>query len=148
MVADLKTVTTKIAKLEQRVDMVEQPIRFMHKRMDELESYTRRWNLKLMRVPKSAQENVRPEVLKICQVLLPSMKYKFVDAIDTVHRLGKKRQSTDDTRPRGIILQFVSRVCRDSVWRAAKNSSYLREHGLLFKKDFSKGDREEAEAVA
>lgn len=59
MNANLKAVTMKMAKLEQRVVIVEQPIRFMQKRMDELETYMRRWNLKLMGVPKSAQANGR-----------------------------------------------------------------------------------------
>lgn len=69
------------------------------------------------------------------------MKEKLSDSIDTVHRLGKKRQSTGDG-PRGIILQFVSRVCRDAVRKAAKSSDYLKEQGMQFREDFSKGDRE------
>ncbi len=86
-------------------------------RPDEQESYWRRWNLKLLGVPKAAQENVHLEVIKICQVILPSIEDKLADATDIIHRLGK-RQHAGDPRPRGIILRFVSRVSRDGVWKA------------------------------
>lgn len=60
--------------------------------------------------------------------------------IDTVHRLGKKKgkELSNINKPRGIIIQVTSRVIRDSVWKAAKKSEYLRSHGLHFAEDLSK----------
>ncbi|KPP62758.1 hypothetical protein Z043_119039, partial [Scleropages formosus] len=66
---------------------------------------------------------------------------KLADAVDTAYCLGKSRQTDVGGRPRAIILQFMSRVCRDAVWRTAKTSSYLKSHGLQFMEDFSKEDR-------
>lgn len=133
MADDLRAVTTKMAILEKRVDSLEQPIRKVQRRMDELKSYTRRWNLKLMGVPESENENTRLAVTKICQAVLTSMREK--------HRL-KRQANNNNIGPRAIILQFVSRVCRDAIWKAAKVSPYLKDRGLEFKEDFSKGDRE------
>ncbi|XP_024121191.1 uncharacterized protein LOC112142174 [Oryzias melastigma] len=144
---DLRGVTLKMAALEQRMDSLETPVKLLQKRMDDFESYSRKLNLKLVGVPETEKEDIRHVVIKICQMVLPSWKEKLVDAVDSIHRLGNRRQATNNTRPRAIILQFVSRVCRDAVWKAAKDSLYMKDHGLQFKEDFSKGDREKRQRL-
>ena len=109
--------------------------------ISDLERYSRRWNLRLNGVKESQKENAWREVIEICQAVEPEEKGRLADAVDTVHRLGAKWQG--DNRPRGIIIQFISRVCRDSVWKAAKTSSYLRGNGLRFSEDLSKEHREQ-----
>lgn len=128
---ELKNVKERVSKLERRVDAVDEPVKLTQRKLDELDTYFRRWNLKLYGLPEEANEQVRQEAVKICQAVLPEEKVKLGEAIDVVHRLGKKRQN--DSRPRPIILRFVARLYRDAVWRAAKNSAYLREHPLRFK---------------
>lgn len=59
-----------------------------------------------------------------------------------VHRLGKMQQGGPKERPRVTIMQFSVRSYRDAIWKAAKNSSYLKESGLRFMEDFSAGERE------
>ncbi|XP_055006462.1 carcinoembryonic antigen-related cell adhesion molecule 8-like [Boleophthalmus pectinirostris] len=115
--------------------------------MDEIETYTRRWNLRLTGGPQTDQEDVRAKVIQICQEVVPDTKNKLVDSVETVHRLGRRRAAAEGSAPRHIIVQFVSRVCRDAVWREAKTSLYLRQHGLCFKEDISKGDRERQEKL-
>lgn len=66
------------------------------------------------------------------------MREKLVDPIVTANPLGNKRYANNNARSRAIILQFVFRVCRDTVWKVAKNSPYLKDRGLQFKEDFSK----------
>lgn len=73
-------------------------------------------------------------------MVVPAMKDKLVDALDTFHRFGNRRPATSNAKPRASILQFVSRVCRDAFWTAADDSPYMKEHRLLFKEDFSQGD--------
>lgn len=135
---NIKAVSAKMAVIEKRVDLLEQPVKALQRQIDELESYSRRCNLKLLGVRESDQENLRQVVIKTCQMVAPSMKEKFVHGIDEVHRLGKIRQEM--TGPRPIIFHFTSREYKDAVWKAGKESSYLKEHGLQL--DFSKGDQE------
>ncbi len=84
------------------------------------------------------ENNVRKEVIRICQNLLPEYSDRLPDVIDTVHRVGMKKVNYT----RGVIIQFSSRTLRAAVWAAAKNSSYLREKGLRFREDLCKTDRE------
>ena len=74
--------------------------------------------------------------------MLPDKRGTLAEHVDTVHRLGRRRHPVEGTKPRGIIIQFISRVSRDAVWRAAKTSSYLKKRRLQFKEDLPKGDRE------
>ncbi|KAK7910103.1 hypothetical protein WMY93_014787 [Mugilogobius chulae] len=138
---DVKTVTTKVEQLEKRVEQVEQPVRMAQKRIDEMETYTRRWNLLLNGVPETVQEDVRGKVIDICQQVVPDMRDCLADKVDTVHRLGRRRPA-EGAQPRTIIVQFIARVCRDAVWKAAKTSPFLNQQGFRFKEDLSKGDKE------
>ncbi|KAL0161723.1 hypothetical protein M9458_045448, partial [Cirrhinus mrigala] len=140
--SELKSVAAKVMCLERRVDQVEQPISQMQRRMDDLETYMRRRNLKLIGIPEVADENIRLEVVRICQAVLPSEKEKCSEVVDVVHRLGKPQPGSGGGRPRATIIQFSTRTYRDAIWKAARNSSYLRDNGLQFREDFSKGDRE------
>lgn len=65
----------------------------MQRRMDDMETYLRRRNLRIGGIPENAHEDIRLEVIKICQNVLPSAKDKLSDVIDVVHRLGKIQQS-------------------------------------------------------
>lgn len=146
--AELKVVTDKVAKLEHKVGLVEQPLNQMRRRIDELETHSRRCNLRLFGVPESEQEDVRGRVVAICREVLPNNRERMTDYIDVAHRLGTRRRTTrDNTQPRAIIVRFAYRFYRDAVWSAAKSSTYLEENGLFFKADFSKGDRERREKL-
>ncbi|XP_056121133.1 uncharacterized protein LOC130099452 [Rhinichthys klamathensis goyatoka] len=141
--AEIKDIKEKSAVLEKRIANNDARLGSAELRIADLESYSRRWDLCLFGVPEADKEDVRQEVIGICQAVLPAEKAKLPCLIDTVHRLGQKKgkELSNIDKPRGIIIQFTSRVIRDSVWKAAKRSEYLRSHGLRFAEDLSKMDR-------
>lgn len=136
-VKDLKVKTVATESLAKKIELnsQEQERRLLH-----LEAYSRRWNLRVHGVPETEREDVRGKSIDICQQLLPNAQGKLSDSVDTVHRLGRKRMG--DNKPRGIIVQFTSRFHRDAVWRAAKESSFLRNNNLKISEDLSQADRE------
>lgn len=139
--AEIRDIKAKVTVNEKRISCEEKRVTAAEQRIAELEAYSRRWNLRLYGVPEAEkEENAREETINICQAVLPEHKSKLPDVIDSVHRLGRRKK--DNSKPRGIILQFTSRVYRDAVWKAAKKSAYLRDKGLRFAEDLSKGDRE------
>lgn len=127
------TLEKRVVREEGRVDICQQ-------RISDLEKYSRRWNLRLYGVEESEKEDVWQKAIGICQAVLPEQKNRLTDTIDTVHRLGAKRQN--DTKSRGIIFQFSTRFCRDAIWKAAKKSSFLRDNSQRFAEDLTKEDRE------
>ena len=138
--AEIKDVKNKVSTLEKKMAKEEKRVDTCQQRVSELERYSRRWNLRLYGVEESEKENIRKKAIEVCQAVLPEEKGRLADTIDTVHRLGTKQQN--DNKPRGIIIQFIARACRDAVWKAAKTSPHLRDNGLRFAEDLSKEDRE------
>lgn len=138
--AEIKDMKVKISTIEKQASCEEKRVNVCQQRISELERYSRRWNLRLHGVGETEKEDVRKKAIQICQEVLPEQKDKLVDNIDVVHRLGNKQPN--DPKPRGVIIQFSSRIQRDAVWKAAKTSRFLRDNGLRFAEDLSKEDRE------
>lgn len=126
--------------IERRVEKSEQSTLTCMNRVTDLERYGRRWNIKLHGIPEAAKENIREEVIRICQEVLPQDRDQLPAAIDIAHRVGSKRPN--EPRPRAVIIRFVVRRYREAVWKAAKNNPFLRNHGLHFTEDLTKEDRE------
>ncbi|XP_061784250.1 uncharacterized protein [Nerophis lumbriciformis] len=67
-------------------------------RITEMERYSRRWNLRLHGVAKRVEDrDVREEVIRVCQALLPSDAERLPNVIDTVHRVGVKKPKGNRT---------------------------------------------------
>ncbi|KAK5623142.1 hypothetical protein CRENBAI_019132 [Crenichthys baileyi] len=128
--AEMKDVKGEVSDLEKKVTREEGRVDNCQQRLAELERYLRRWNLRLQGAEETEKEDIRRKEIEICQSVLAEHKHKLPDAIDVVHRLGAKRPG--GTKPRGIIIQFTSRILRDATWKAAKTSSYLRNKRLKF----------------
>ncbi|KAL1251967.1 hypothetical protein QQF64_019763 [Cirrhinus molitorella] len=137
---EIVDVKVRIDSMELQVKKIDIQTSEQEKRLSHLEGYTRRWNLRIYGMQEKEREDVRERVIQVCQQLLPDAKDKLPFVVDTVHRLGRKQSAGD--KPRGVIFQFTSRFYRDAVWRAAKDSSFLRSNNLKIAEDLSPSDRE------
>ncbi|CAL9699537.1 unnamed protein product [Knipowitschia caucasica] len=138
---EIKDVKGRVGALEVRITKKESQIETSLQRITDLERYSRRWNLRLFGIEETLNEDARKIAIDICQAVLPEDKSRLRETIDSVHRIGPKRQS--GSKPRAISIQFISRVTRDSLWRAAKTSPFLKDHrDLKFAEDLSKEDRD------
>ncbi len=120
--AEIKDMKGKVSMPEKRASHEERRVNDCQQRFSELERYSRQWNLRLYGLEESEKEDVRRKTIEICQDVLPEQKTKLVDDIDTVHCLGTKRPN--DSKPRGIILQFSSRVCRDAYGKLLRRPAF------------------------
>lgn len=131
--ADVNAMKPRLKQAEKCADEHE-------RRLTLLEGYSRRWNLRIQGIQEKNGEDVRHEVIKICQCLLPQHKDKLPDVVDVAHRLGRIKPGS--STPRGVIFQFTSRFFRDAVWRAAKDADFLKNNHLRISEDLSPADRE------
>ncbi|KAI2647386.1 Glutamate--cysteine ligase [Labeo rohita] len=128
--AEVKDVKVKVDNLTSGLQLGEQQIETCETCLADLERYSKCWKLRLRGVPEK-EENIRDEVIRICEQTYPDGKGKFSFAIDSVHRLGKKQnQIGSKSVPRAVIEQFTSRIVRNAVWKAAKSSAYLKDFCL------------------
>lgn len=137
---DITDMKKKMAEIDTKVKEEEGRVSSFENRMAELERYSRRWNLRLVGVPENDQENVKARVIQICQKTVANENIQIAEGIDIVHRINK-RDHTKKT-PRNIIVQFLSRTVRDALWRAAKQSTFLKDNNLRFAEDLTTADRE------
>ena len=136
---ELTDLTGKVKVNEGKVRNNEEKLQALESRVLELSRYKRRWNLRLNNLAETEGEDVRGQVIDICQSMAPDHRQKFPEVIDSVHRLGKKNASQPFSR--SIIIQFTMRHFRDLIWKAAKKSDYLTTRKLRFKEDLSPEDR-------
>lgn len=132
-------VKNKVEQLDVAFEGEKKRVGKLESRITELERYSRRWNLKLHGVSEQVDDkNVRQEVIRICQEVVPEEAEHLPYVIDSVHCVGEKRENSH----RSIILRFSTRVMRDTVWAAAKKCTFLQNNGLRFAEDLCKADRE------
>ncbi len=75
--------------------------------------------------------------------MVPISVERLRETVDTVHSLGKKgNAATSNNTPRSIIVQFMTRMVQDDVWKRSRDARVCREMHIHFKEDFSKEDRE------
>lgn len=114
--AEVKDMKVKVDHLASRLQLGEQRIETCETRLTDMERYSRRWNLRLRGVPEKQKENIRDEVIRICEQTYPEGKGNLSFAIDTVHRLGKKQNEIGNKSvSRAVIVQFTSRIIRDAI---------------------------------
>ncbi|XP_035986174.1 uncharacterized protein LOC118559590 [Fundulus heteroclitus] len=84
-------------------------------------------------------EDIRTRVVHILQKVVPDLKGKTDDAVDMVHRLGRKT----DNRKRHVIILFTHRRVKEDIWKRSKGSAVCKEAGIQFAKMMPKEDLEE-----
>nr|XP_055041362.1 uncharacterized protein LOC129428976 [Misgurnus anguillicaudatus] len=135
---EIKECKDKIQAVEKEVPRIVKENKELKERVNELERYRRRWNLKIHGLKEKDDENIRVVVMRILSKLAPQWETSMESIVDSVHRIGRKEEGRD----RQTIIQFTMRFHRDSFWKLSKNSRICKDLGIHFKQDFSKADRE------
>ena len=108
-------------------------------KQEESERYSRRWNLRLLNLPESSNEDVRKEVLEIIAEIIPEEKSKLGFMVDTVHRVGRPRENKSSPP---IIIQFTMRNYRFKIWRASLNADVIKKKNLRIAEDLTQQERQ------
>lgn len=76
------------------------------------------------------------DVLALLSKIAPSMARIMNDAVDTVHRIGRK----EENKTRQVIIQFTKREHRNETWRLTKESSICKDAAVHFSGDLTMDD--------
>ena len=125
------TLRTEQEELKQQVKEAKFLAELAEKRAEDLDSYGRRNNIRIYGVKEERGEDCEAKVLNIVHDKLKVDLKK--ENIEAVHRLGAKKENQQTSR--GIIVRFVSRRNRDSVFYAKRN---LRDTGIVIAEDLTK----------
>uniref|UniRef100_A0A3B4ZFE5 Uncharacterized protein n=1 Tax=Stegastes partitus TaxID=144197 RepID=A0A3B4ZFE5_9TELE len=100
-----------------------------------MEGQQRRQNLRLYKLREEEGKNIKKIVTDICRQVAPEIDGRLVDVCQ---RVGSKESG----RTRHVIIQFLSRADRDTIWRSWRESELHKSKGMRFGEDFTNKDRE------
>ncbi|KAL1250772.1 hypothetical protein QQF64_018568 [Cirrhinus molitorella] len=107
----------KVEKVGSRVTTLEKKNTTLHERVEELDSYKRRWNLRVAGVEERTGENVKQLIINLFSEVSPDIAGQLPLLVDIAHRLGPR--SNKEQLSWRIIVQFISRSHGDKIWRDA-----------------------------
>ena len=108
-------VKQELEKRDKKIEQLEQQVQQQQQAINDLEQYSRRNILNIDGVPESEGEQPVKVAIEIAK--LAGVKLSPPD-IDRAHRLGRPR---GNTRPRTILVKFVTYQKREELWAARKN---------------------------
>ncbi|MEQ2285069.1 hypothetical protein AMECASPLE_028082 [Ameca splendens] len=104
-------------------------------RINELEQYQCRSNLRLHGNSEEKQENIKAKDADICCAVVGENQTNITENIDITHHLcclNDKQRG-----PRTTIISFPNKTSLDLVWRMSKTCSFLKENKLRFTEELT-----------
>ena len=111
---DIASIKTTVIDNTSEIEALKTAVYKLQAENNNLERYTRSFNLRFLNVAEVNDENCRDTLNSLLQQHLGTSG----DAIENCHRTGAKKTGT----PRHIIARFHSRVERTKVIRSARNA--------------------------
>lgn len=138
---DIKSENTavKFHKMDSQLSSLAAENKHLWDKVDELDAYKRRWNLRISGVLEEDGENVKMVIMDIFLQVSPGLADVLQSSIDVSHRLGPK---LGNACPRMIIVQFLSRSHRDRIWADARRSEVLKQKKIRISEDLTQRTKE------
>ena len=110
----IRTTKEQIDGLNQEIDELSSELGFAINQIDDLEQYTRKYNLEIHGIAESPDENVAEKIIKLANVVNVHITN---NDIDICHRMSTRR--TDVHKP--IIVRFKSHKAKSELHKARKH---------------------------
>ena len=129
----------KIAKLEDRVAELERSNNLFERKLDDLESYGRRQNIRIVGIPAPAEgkKETAEEVTAAVKIELDKLKvphFQFNRDVVRAHRVGKKFKDKNNRVVHPVIVRFTSWRSRTDVYKKRKKDGNIRIYPDLTKR--------------
>jgi hypothetical protein len=138
LAASLDFATKQIAELKSEIVVLKEQLRerdvVTANRIDDLEQYQRRNNLRIFGIPESSGEDTDKIVMDLCK---EKLKLEITsDRIERSHRVGAgPTPAGSDTRPRAILVRFTSYRDRRAVFVEKRQ---LKGTGIVVREDLTR----------
>ena len=129
----------RIAKLEDRVAELERSNGLFERKLDDLESYGRRQNIRIVGIPAPAEgkKETAEEVTAAVKTVLEKLKVphlQFNRDVVRAHRVGKKFKDKNNRTVHPVIVRFISWRSRTDVYRKRSKDGNIRIYPDLTKR--------------
>ena len=119
-----ETATGMIKQQDRRIKQNE-------RELNDLQQYSRRWNLRVFKVPEKEKETAADCTAKVCAIFSDKVGIPITASdIEVAHRTGQRCS----TRARPILVRFFDRKKRDNVIISRRN---LKNKGIVIGEDLT-----------
>ncbi|XP_068749154.1 uncharacterized protein [Montipora capricornis] len=126
---ELKRLSTKLEELAVELNRVSRNI-------DEFQEYSYQYNVKIVGVPQTSQDESSAITSALCERLFKAMGSAVsIQDIDTAHRVPTR--NTDNGGPKPIICRFIRRLSKDNVMNQRRNAGRVDPSAVGFSEDAS-----------
>lgn len=136
---EMKECKKKVEDLKKQNDQLCKDNNDLKNRVREQDRYRMRWCLQIKGLEEKRDENIREQVTEILRKIAPDLESKVEDAVDVVHRTGRKM----DNKIRHVVILFAKRWVKEEIWRRTKNSHVCKDKGIRFAEMLPREDWEE-----
>ena len=119
-----ETATGMIKQQDRRIKQNE-------RELNDLQQYSRRWNLRVFKVPEKEKETAADCTAKVCAIFSDKIVIPITASdIEVAHRTGQR----SSTRARPILVRFFDRKRRDNVITSRRS---LTNKGIVIGEDLT-----------
>lgn len=126
----IKAAQSKIIELDENLNKQHRQIALQEKKLQEAESYSKKYNLKLYGMEESNGETQIDIIHNLGMIIDKMGLDKQKVSIDNIHRLPAGGKG-----PRPIIIRFVTMLARNYIW---ENRTHLRGSPYTLREHYSK----------
>ena len=101
--------------------------------------------MRIAGIPDRSGEDVKKIVISLFSLISPGIADQLAHSVDIAHRLGPR--SDEATTDRRIIVQFISRTHRDTIWRDARDAAVLKERKIRIYEDLTQETKDARERL-
>lgn len=129
--SDLAHAVRRSEELKNSLKSQETRMKTMEREMNDIQQYSRRWHLRVYRVPEAEKEQPEDCVKKLCHIFSQEVGVTITPVdIEVAHRVGQR--SSQKARP--ILVRFFDRKKRDEV---IANRKKLKNKGTVIGEDLT-----------
>ncbi|KAL0169104.1 hypothetical protein M9458_033700 [Cirrhinus mrigala] len=136
---EVKECKKRVKDLEIQNDNLRKENCDLKERIREQEGYRMRWCLRIKGIEERNDEDIRSCVIQTLGKIAPDLESKMEEAVDIVHRLGKRM----DSRNRNVIVLFAQRRVKEEIWRRTRDSPICKAERIQFAEMLLREDLEE-----
>lgn len=114
MTKEIEKLNVVIGKQNERIKILEETNDELNTRVNELEQYSRRSNIKITNVPEMKDENLEKMICEVGEKI--GIELNFKQDIQAIHRVP----TASTKSPKPIVVKFSNRMMRNNFIKEAK----------------------------
>lgn len=134
----MEDMSGRVSTLQAEVATLGKASTELRDKYNDMDAYSRRWNLRVNGIPEKMGENIKR--IDLFGQISPDIANQLAFTVDIAHRVGPR--SGHERSSRRVIVRFLSRSHWDMIWKDARTSELLKERRIKILEDLTQEAKE------